>query len=156
MSVIRYEESFFSQIHSDIIAAKTETFPHAIFGLNAEERAYWLPLLGGDEEDCRKALAGWFVDHLWVANGVASAFQYAQGDIEGKMQIDRPPEWRALPPRPLEQLAFDLGRLDYNLSTNGGTRFLGVRDEERLRGLIGTLHRVIAERTIDTKGRTGN
>src|SRR5947209_4712555 len=102
MSVIRYGEPFFSQIHSDIIAAKTETFPQPLFTLEPEDRSYWLPLLDGDEEKCREALARWFVDHLYVANGIAFAFQYEQDDVDGKMQIERPPEWQALPPRPLE------------------------------------------------------
>src|SRR2546426_822380 len=123
MSVIRYGEEFFSQLFSDIIAAKTETFPQPIFALEPEDRVSWLPLQGGDEEKCRQALARWFVDPLFVANGVTFAVQYEQDDVDGKMQIERPPEWRTLPARPIEQLAFDLDRLDYNLATNGGARF---------------------------------
>ena len=156
MSVIRYEEPFFSQLYSDIIAARTESFREPLFRLEPDDRCHWLPFLDGDEDRCRKALVGWFVDHLWVANGIAFAFQYDSDDVDGKMQVERPPQWKAMPPRPLEQLAFDLGRLDYNLSTNGGTRFLGIRDEERLRELMNSLHRIIAERAIDTAGRTGN
>jgi hypothetical protein len=36
------------------------------------------------------------------------------------MQIERPPEWKHRPRRPIEQLAHDLDHLGYNLSTNGG------------------------------------
>jgi hypothetical protein len=57
------------------------------------------------------------VDHLFVANGIAYAFQYDQDDVEGKMHVERPPEWQSLPPRSIEQLTFDLARLDYNLTT---------------------------------------
>jgi len=155
MSVIAFDHAFFSQINADLThvrgtpACRTGRFD-PIFSLTPKDRIFTLPLFENDEDKCRTALIEGFVFRLYLANHMAYLHTYAKPK-DMQYIIDLPQDWSAnacLPvrqvPRTTPALLNDLWSLDYNLTTNGGNRFLGTADDERLASVIHALEHALA------------
>ena len=137
MSVFVLSPAEFGAIAATLRTAK-DSFRRPLFPLSFAERwehkALVEPLRQQPEEDYSRSLIDPFVYRLYLANAMAESYTYMK---DGQEAITIPlidvPKSR---PVSLQDLRKTLGCLSYNLVTNGGNTFLGVKDDEKLRELV--------------------
>ncbi len=133
------------------ISATLRTARHAprdfLFPLSDQERLEFLLLhegeRGASDVEYRQSLVDSFVYRLYLANAMAEQYTYWKG---GKDEfrlplIDFPPST----PVTLRELLKLLRSLRYNIVTNGGNTFLGVKDDEKLRDIIAAVQSSIID-----------
>jgi len=112
-------------------------FQRLLFPLSMEERwefvALYEPTKKETEEEYTLSLIGPFVYRLYLANVLAERYTYMKdGMTEFVVPLIDLPPGRLLS---LHDLLRTLGLLSYNLVTNGGNTFLGIKDDEKLERL---------------------
>ena len=90
-----------------------------------------------NEEEYALSLIDPFVFRLYLANAMAQHYTYMKdGMTEFVIPLIDMPKSR---PMSLLKLLETLGSLSYNLVTNGGNSFLGVKDDEKLERLLSAI-----------------
>jgi hypothetical protein len=137
MSVFVLSPVEFAAIAATLRIAR-DGFRRPIFPLSMAER--WEhkvlvePIRKQDEEQYALSLIEPFVFRLYLANAMAERYTYMKdATTEFVIAIFELPRGKVLP---LTELLSLLGSLRYNLVTNGGNTFLGVKDDEKLKELI--------------------
>jgi hypothetical protein len=137
MSVFVLSPEEFGSIAATI-RLTTDSFRRPIFPLSMAERWEHAALVGPskkeDEEDYTRSLIRPFVFRLYLANAMAERYTYMKGDTaEFVIPLFELPGGKILS---LPALLRKLESLRYNIVTNGGNTFLGVKDDEKLNDLI--------------------
>jgi hypothetical protein len=137
MSVFVLSPEEFAAIAATLRTAR-DSFRRPIFPLSYAER--WEhkvlvePLRKQDEDDFARSLVDPFVYRLYIANVLAERYTYMKdGQAEFSIPLIDLPNGRLMT---LRELLKALHSLSYNLVTNGGNTFLGVKDDEKLHKLI--------------------
>jgi len=137
MSVFVLSPEEFAAIAATLRLAK-DSMRQPLFPLSFAER--WEhkvlvePLEKLDEEKYAVSLVEPFVFRLYLANAMAERYTYMKdGMTEFAIPLIDLPKGRDLP---LRELLRKLKSLRYNIVTNGGNTFLGVKDDEKLRDVI--------------------
>lgn len=87
-----------------------------------------------DEESYTLSLIDPFVFRLYLANAMSERYTYwRDGTAEFAIPLFKLPPGKVLPMR---ELLKTLSSLSYNIVTNGGNTFLGVKDDEKLHEVI--------------------
>jgi len=137
MSVIGFDIGFFAQIAADLKHL-------GYFDLTLrDKRDYAFAFSDVSEETYRKRVIDQFVRRLYFANQMAYHVTYEK-DEDTQIVIPLPERWASRTPRSRRELISDLWSLDYNITTNGGSRFLGHDDEDRLQASIHSLESEMA------------
>jgi hypothetical protein len=115
-----------------------DAFRRPIFPLSMAERWEFKALVepGGklDEEQYTLSLIEPFVFRLYLGNAMAERYTYLDDKAtEIVIPLITLPRGRVLAPR---EMLTTLESLSYNLVTNGGNTFLGVKDDEKLTAVI--------------------
>ena len=118
-----------------------DSFRRPIFPLSIWERweyeAFVKPDKEQSEEQYTLSRIDPFVYRLYLANAMAERYTYMNGDMtEFVIPLFDLSAGRTLP---LPELLKTLETLAYNIVTNGGNTFLGVKDDEKLRRLVGNV-----------------
>lgn len=137
MSVFVLSPEEFGSIAATI-RLTTDSFRRPILPLSWAERWEFAALVGPnkkeDEDAYRRSLIDPFVFRLYLANVMAEQYTYAK-DHTKEFVIPlfelKPGKILSLP-----KLLRTLESLRYNIVTNGGNTFLGVKDDEKLHDLI--------------------
>lgn len=109
-----------------------------------EHRVLVEPAKKIDEEQYSLSLIEPFVFRLYLANAMAERYTYMKdGTTEFIIPLIELPRGSVLP---LRKLLSTLESLSYNLVTNGGNTFLGVKDDEKLGTLIENIKSVLIRR----------
>lgn len=141
MSVIAFDTGFFAQIATDLRL-------HDWFRLTLDEkRDYAFAFSDVSEETYRGRIINQFVRRLYFANQMAYDVTYEK-DEDTQFTIPLPEQWASKTPRIAAKLLKDLWSLDYNLTTNGGSRFLGSADENRLQSVIHSIEHELTSKAI--------
>lgn len=151
MSVYVLSPDDFGAIASTLRLMK-DSMHGPLFPLSTEEkfehRVIITPLRKETEDEYTRSLIGPFVYRLYLANAMAERYTYMKdGQDEIRIPLIELPGSQPLCPRELLKL---LESLRYNIVTNGGNTFLGVRDDEKLREVIERLK----DRIIRIDGET--
>jgi hypothetical protein len=136
MSVFVLSPEEFGAIAATLRTAR-DSFRRPIFPLSYAERwehKVFEPLRKQDEDDYARSLVDPFVFRLYLANAMSERYTYMK-DATKEISISLF-ELPKRPPMELRELLTTLNSLSYNLVTNGGNTFLGVKDDEKLHKLI--------------------
>jgi hypothetical protein len=142
MSVYVLPPSEFASVAATLRLSR-DALHRPLFPLSLEEKYDYRTIIGPgfgkDEESYAQGLIDPFVYRLYIANVLADQYTYL-GD--GKKTLTVP--LIDLPtghPVSLHDLLDTLESLAYNVITNGGNSFLGVKDQEKLDSLVGVIQR---------------
>ncbi len=95
------------------------------------------PTTKQSEEEFTLSLIDPFVYRLYLANVMSERYTYMKdGMTEFVIPLIDLPKSQ---PMSLRKLLDTLGSLSYNLVTNGGNTFLGVKDDEKLKRLMSAI-----------------
>ena len=140
MSVFVLSPAEFGAIAATLQVTR-DSFRRPIFPLSMAERWEFKALVEPSEKQTEEAFAlsliRPFVYRLYIANAMAERYTYMKDDMTELVipLIDLPPGR----PISLRNLLDTLASLSYNLVTNGGNKFLGSKDDEKLDRLISAL-----------------
>jgi len=140
MSVFVLSPAEFGAIAATLRVTR-DNFRRPIFPLSIEERWEYKALVElikkQTEEEYTLSLIDPFVFRLYLANVMAERYTYMKDGMTDLFipLIDIPPS----KPVGLRNLLDTLGSLSYNLVTNGGNSFLGVKDDEKLKRLMAAI-----------------
>jgi hypothetical protein len=117
------------------------SFRNPIFPLSFAERweykALIEPMKKQNEDEYTTSLVEPFVYRLYIANAMSEQYTYwKDGKTAFTIPVIELPKGKVL--SPLELLK-TLRSLRYNIVTNGGNTFLGVKDDEKLNEVIDAL-----------------
>ena len=112
-----------------------DSFRRPIFPLSMAERWEYEVLMKPydkqSEEKYTQSLIIPFVFRLYLANAMSERYTYMKdGTTAFTLPVFELPPGKILP---LRELLRTLDSLSYNIVTNGGNTFLGVKDDEKLR-----------------------
>ena len=118
-----------------------DSMRNPIFPRSMAERFEYQALVrpsGQSEEKFTLSLIDPFVYRLYIANVMAHCYTYMKdGQADLVIPLIELPHSR--PPLELGELLKTLESLAYNLVTNGGNTFLGVKDDEKLEQVISAI-----------------
>ena len=147
MSVFVLSPAEFGEI-AETLRVTRDSFRRPIFPLSVEER--WEhkvlvePSKKQTDEEYTLSLIRPFVFRLYLANAMAERYTYwKDGDPEFTIPLFELPNGKVLP---LRELLGSLESLSYNVVTNGGNTFLGVKDAEKLERVIEAIKDTIIRR----------
>ena len=134
MSVFVLSPAEFGAIAATLRISR-DSFRRPIFPLSMAERweyeALVKPYDKKSEEEFTLSLIVPFVFRLYLANSMSYSYTYMKdGTTEFTIPVLEVPPGKVLP---LRELLRTLDSLSYNIVTNGGNTFLGVKDDEKLR-----------------------
>ena len=120
------------------IRLTTDSFRRSIFPLSMQERWEYAALVGPtkmeDEDEYTRSLIRPFVFRLYLANAMSERYTYMKDHTtEFVIPLFELPPGKILS---LPKLLRTLESLSYNIVTNGGNTFLGVKDDKKLHDLI--------------------
>lgn len=118
-----------------------DSFRRPLFPLSVAERWEHKVLVEPyeklDEEQYTLSLIKPFVFRLYLANAMAERYTYMKDKTtEFIIPLFELPQGKVMPSM---ELLRTLESLSYNIVTNGGNTFLGVKDDEKLTKLIGNI-----------------
>ena len=136
MSVFVLSRDEFGAIAATLRVSR-DSFRRPIFPLSMAERWEFKALVEAseklDEEGFTLSLIEPFVFRLYLANAMSQCYTYwKDGTAEFVLPLFELPRGKVLT---LRELLKTLDSLSYNIVTNGGNTFLGVKDDEKLRDL---------------------
>jgi hypothetical protein len=134
MSVFVLSPAEFGAIAATLRISR-DSFRRPIFPLSMAERWEYEALVKlydkQTEEKYTQSLIEPFVFRLYLANSMSYSYTYMKdGTTEFTIPVFEVPPGKILP---LRELLRTLDSLAYNIVTNGGNTFLGVKDDEKLR-----------------------
>jgi hypothetical protein len=140
MSVFVLSPDEFGAIAASLRVSR-DWFRRPIFPLSMAERWEFKAIVEPsdklDEESFTLSLIEPFVFRLYLANAMSERYTYMK-DVTADFVIPlfELPRGKVLP---LRELLKTLDSLSYNIVTNGGNTFLGVKDDEKLNKIIGAI-----------------
>ena len=134
MSVFVLSPAEFGSI-AETLRVSRDSFRRPIFPLSMAERWEYEVLVKTHEKKTEEqytlSLIRPFVFRLYLANAMSERYTYMKdGTTAFTIPVFELPPGKVLP---LRELLRTLDSLSYNIVTNGGNTFLGVKDDEKLR-----------------------
>jgi hypothetical protein len=142
MSVFVLSPEEFGAIAATLRVSR-DSFRRPILPLSMAERWEYEVLVKPHEKQSEEqytlSLIKPFVFRLYLANAMAERYTYMKDDTaEFTIPVFELPPGKVLP---LRELLRTLDSLSYNIVTNGGNTFLGVKDDEKFRDVKNRIRR---------------
>lgn len=149
MSVFVLSPAEFGAIAATLHTAR-DSLRNPLFPLSAEQELDFFVLhqhrSDDREAEYRDSLIDPFVYRLYLANVMAEQYTYSKQDQKqfSLPLIDIP----KCSPVGLRELLKILRSLSYNIVTNGGNTFLGIKDDKKLRDVITAVKTTLVDRSL--------